>query len=408
MIIVRARWVVTMDGPPIEDGAVVIRGNKIEDTGRWQDLRAAEANEVIDLGEHALLPGLINAHCHLDYTAFRGTIQPQKSFTAWIRAINARKAECNEADYLASIAAGFSEAAAFGTTTIANLEAFPRLLRQINHPPVRTWWFAEMIDVRVPQSAASIARQMKALFRKRDDWLGGIGLAPHAPFTASAALYAEATEVAGRLDLPLTTHLAESREEMEMFHRGRGEIFDFMANIGRPMKDCGGVTPLSLMLDRSVLSERWIVAHLNELTESDLARLETAPRFHVVHCPRSHAYFGHSPFQLAKLRVLGLNICLGTDSLASNGDLSMFAEMRQLRSTHPHLSPLQLLEMVTVNAAAALGQADSLGGIRKGFSADLIVIPLEAKEKDDVLANVVAFESRVPWKMVAGRVLNHE
>ena len=165
-MIVRARWVVTMDGPPIEDGAVVIRGNKIEDTGRWQDLRAAEAKTVIDLGEHALLPGLINAHCHLDYTAFRGTIPPQQSFTAWIRAINGHKAECNEADYLAAIAAGFDEAVAFGTTTIANLEAFPQLLRQINDPPVRTWWLAEMIDVREPQSAAAIARGNGGFLRR--------------------------------------------------------------------------------------------------------------------------------------------------------------------------------------------------------------------------------------------------
>ncbi len=189
-----------------------------------------------------------------------------------------------------------------------------------------------------------------------------------------------------------------------MFRQGRGELFDFMENIGRPMADCGRVTPLALMLERGVLDERWLVAHLNELTEDDFRLLETAPKFHVVHCPRSHAYFGHSSFARAKLQKLGFNICLGTDSLASNDSLSLFAEMRQLLSTEPTLSPQELLEMVTVNAAAALRQQHSLGRIRSGFIADLIAIPAEGK-KGEVLSNVVAFGDQVPWTMVEGQVL---
>ncbi len=192
-MIIRARWVVTMDGPPIENGAVAITGNRIADVGRWDDLRSDADGEVIDLGEQVLLPGLINAHCHLDYTAFRGMIPRQKSFTAWIRAINARKAELTAEDYRAAIANGFAEAASFGTTTIANLEAFPELLAAMPRPPLRTWWFAEMIDVREPQSASTTCEEMRAIFERQNDWLGGVGLAPHAPFTASATLYAEAS-----------------------------------------------------------------------------------------------------------------------------------------------------------------------------------------------------------------------
>ncbi len=164
-MIIRARWVVTMDGPPIENGAVVITGNRIADVGRWDDLRSSAGGDVIDLGEQVLLPGLINAHCHLDYTALRGVIPRQKSFTAWIRAINARKAEFTAEDYRASIAAGFAEAASFGTTTIANLEAFPELLAAMPRPPLRTWWFAEMIDVREPQSASHDVRRDADDFR---------------------------------------------------------------------------------------------------------------------------------------------------------------------------------------------------------------------------------------------------
>src|SRR5438552_3430261 len=226
-MIIRARTVVTMDGAPIENGAVAVSGNQIADVGKFDEIRARDAGEIVDLGEQALLPGFINAHCHLDYTCLRGKIPPQKSFADWIRAINAEKAKLSPNDYIASINDGFAEAKRFGTTTIANFTAFSELIPDIR-APIRTWWFAELIDGRA---------------------------------------------------LP-----------------------------------------------------RWIVSHLNELTESDFDLLERSERrFHVVHSPRSHDYFNHSRFPFEKLRTLGFNICLGTDSLASNDSLSLFDEMRAFR-----------------------------------------------------------------------------
>ncbi|PYK29868.1 MAG: hypothetical protein DME57_08780 [Verrucomicrobia bacterium] len=146
-MIVRAKVVVTMDGPPIENGAVVIVGERITDVGKFSELRKAHStDEVVDLGERGLLPGLINAHCHLDYTRLRGKIPRQKSFTDWIRAINAEKATLSPQDYVASINEGFVEAKRFGTTTIANLTAFPELVARIQ-APIRTWWFAELIEI---------------------------------------------------------------------------------------------------------------------------------------------------------------------------------------------------------------------------------------------------------------------
>src|SRR5207249_6242922 len=124
----RARTVVTMDSAPIENGAVAVSENRIADVGKFDEIKTRNAGEVLDLGEQALLPGLINAHCHLDYTCLRGKISPQKSFADWIRAINAEKTKLSEADYIASITGGIAEAKQFGTTAIANLEAFPELI----------------------------------------------------------------------------------------------------------------------------------------------------------------------------------------------------------------------------------------------------------------------------------------
>src|SRR5438034_1129006 len=183
-MIIRARTVVTADRPPSENGAIAVCGNQIVEAGNFHEIKARYAGQVIDLGEQALLPGLINAHCHLDYTCLRGKIPPQRSFTDWIRAINAEKAKLSPHDYVVSIDDGLAEAKRFGTTTIANLTAFPELIPQIR-AQIRTWWFAELIDIRAPERAKELVdRAIESLGRARPPgapW----GLAPHALFTAS-------------------------------------------------------------------------------------------------------------------------------------------------------------------------------------------------------------------------------
>jgi len=407
-MIVRARTVVTMDGPPIENGAVVISGDRVLDVGKFPEVSGRHAGEeIVDLGEQALLPGLINAHCHLDYTCLRGKIPPQKSFANWIRAINAEKAKLSEQDYLASIADGFAEAKRFGTTTIANLTAFPELIPQVN-PPIRTWWFAELIDVRNPNRTSDLVELAIDAMKRARDLGGGIGLAPHALFTASANLYRRCEEIAQCENILLTTHLAEAREEMSMFHDASGPLYEFLKSIGRDMSDCGHETPFAWFAKiagapagRTLITE-WIVAHLNELAESDFELLEeSTSKLHVVHSPRSHAYFGHSRFPFERLRSLGFNICLGTDSLASNEDLSLFAEMRAFQRSEPAFSPKEVLEMVTGNAALALGKPQALGRIHANRFADLIAIP--CSETADVFEEILEFDRPVDWMMVAGK-----
>ncbi len=398
-MIIRARTVVPMEGEPIHDGAVAVSGGKITDVGHFLEVRQRQSGEVVDLGEQVLMPGLINGHCHLDYTMLRGTIPAQRSFSHWIQAINAEKAQLTEQDYIDSIHAGFAEARSFGTTTILNLIALPKLVGAIKEPPGRTWWFGELIDVRNPDDAERLADEAAEFLRPARRW----GLAPHAPFTASQRLYARCEEIARRENIPLTTHLAESHEEMEMFRGAGGAAFDFLQDLGRPMEDCGRETPLSLFLRTQTIGQRWIVAHLNELDAGDFDLLEATPKFYIAHCPRSHTFLGHAPFALGRLRALGFNVCLGTDSLASNSSLSLFAEMRELLRKEPGLWPREALEMATIKGAAAIGQRNQLGCIRAGASADLIALPLRPSK--DAFESIVAFEAAVSWMMVDGKIV---
>ena len=239
------------------------------------------------------------------------------------------------------------------------------------------------------------------------------GLAPHAPFTASANLYRCCEKMAQRENILLTTHLAESREETQMFRDASGPLYNFLKAIGRDMSDCGEATPLQAFLRNLHVSLRdpstslgmtapWIIAHLNELNESDFGLLAKIPqKFSIVHCPRSHAYLRHSDFEFERLRELGFNICLGTDSLASNEDLSLFAEMRMFHAQFRE-QPQKVLEMVTVNAARALNMQNALGKLTRNFLADMIALGF--RDSSDPHETILNFVGKVPWIMLHGKI----
>jgi cytosine/adenosine deaminase-related metal-dependent hydrolase len=408
-MIFRARAVVTMDGAPIENGAVAVKDGVIVAVGGFDEVARIYPGTLHDLGERVILPGLINAHCHLDYSMMRRTISPQQSFTEWIKRINALKRSLDDDDYLQAIARGFGELKKWGTTTVLNIEAFPELLPKMPPPPIRTWWFYEMIDIRQRIATEELVAGAFLFFQKRPDWLGGFGLSPHAPYTASAELYQLANECARVTGMPLTTHLAESEEEEKMFRHSKGALHDFMAQLGRNMGDCGNSTAFAHLYSSGLAGgDDWLLVHLNELTEEDfqlIAQRANGTALHVAHCPVSHRYFGHKKFEFKRLRDLGANICLGTDSLASNDTLNLFAEMRALQKTEPWLRAEELLASVTVNPALALRRADDLGKITPGACADLISLPFSGGIAT-VCDEIVNHEKPIDWMMVDGRIIS--
>src|SRR5205814_672585 len=152
---------------------------------------------------------------------------------------NTEKAKITPLQYIASINEGFAEAARFGTTSIANLTAFPELIGQIAEP-IRTWWCAELIDIREPYHATQMDDSAVEKLKPARHW----GLAPHAPFTASPAMYRCCDEIARQHNALLTTHLAESAEEMQMSFDSHGPLLDFLAGINSDLFESGGRTPV--------------------------------------------------------------------------------------------------------------------------------------------------------------------
>lgn len=388
----RARRLLPMSGPPVEDAGLAVRDGEILAAGRWRDLSSEHpAAGREDLGEVILMPGLINAHCHLDYTMMRGSLFGGGGFAEWIRRLNAVRRSLDRTDYLGAIAKGAGELRRWGCTTVLNIESFPELLPGISGMPLRVWWFLEVMDIRSRLEPAEALDAAIRFLEEADGKRGGFGISPHAPYTVSRELYVSATAFARSRGIPLCTHLAESSEEMAMFARGEGALHDFLRSIGRSMEDCGGITPVEAVVGKGLLPEGSLLVHMNEITSGDRELLrQTAGKYPVIHCPRTHAYFGREPFDLEFYMECGIPVLLGTDSLASNQDLDMFAEMRALRDSFPLLDPATILRMATMFPAAAIGRSGRLGELSPGALADFIAIPDRGGEEnlaERILAN---------------------
>jgi cytosine/adenosine deaminase-related metal-dependent hydrolase len=391
---------------PIENGGIAVRGGEIVAVECWTDLLREHPGAIReDLGEVILMPGLINAHCHLDYGMMRGALFGGESFSAWIQRLNGMRRSLDQSDYLDSIAAGLDELRHWGCTTVFNIESFPELLPFLPESPIRVWWFLEVLDIRSRLHSAEALTGAVQFFEKAGEGSGGFGISPHAPYTASRDLYNLAGLYAEKYKVPLCTHLAESEEEMAMFTKGEGALYEFLRSIGRSMDDCAGMTPVQIVLGAGLIPKGSLLVHMNLLSEGDREFLKgSATDYPVIHCPRTHAFFNREPFDLKFFSESRIPVLIGTDSLASNQDLNMFAEMRAMESAFPELDPMDILSMVTNKAAAAIGRSGWLGELSPGALADFIAIPDDDAEGDmESLAERVLANRMPPRVWVSGR-----
>lgn len=409
---VRARHVLPVERPPLANGVVVVQRGRIHQV----TTTPPRGCELYDLGNVALLPGLVNAHVHLDFSHLTIPIgRPDMPFAEWLdMVIRERRGESLQNEPAArrqAIIKGLSECRRQGTTTLANIardEAQPwESTREVD-----CLEFLELIGLsaeRAEMQQGRCARWLESVTHRTgnegDCWRPGIS--SHAPYTARRNLVQAACAASRRYRAPVAMHLAESLEELELLDRQSGPLVEVLKRWDAWDESAfePGLRPRDY-LELLAEADRALVIHGNYLVAADRVCLAAhADRMAVVYCPRTHHYFGHSRYPLAELLASGITVALGTDGRGTNPDLSLLAEMRHVARVHPDVSPSEILRLGTLGGAAALGCADRVGSLKPGKDASFVVVGLPNDDDADPHALLLRGETDVLWTIHRGRVV---
>jgi aminodeoxyfutalosine deaminase len=384
MLAFRARYIFPVDGPPLRDGVVAIDHNKIVAVGDASSLVAKEFGPVArDLGNAAILPGLINAHTHLEFSDLRQPLgTPGMAFADWIRlVVRNRRERPKDED---SISRGIAESSACGVTALGEIAS--TTWHCDTTWPLEITKFCEVISFRSGPDDSRYTTAVNAV-SANERWSENFrpGISPHTPYTVRPDLIRKLVQLSTERRIPMAHHLAETREELLLLRDGVGPLVEMMSDFGQ--WDAAAIPKGSRPMDYLRMladAHRALVIHGNYLDDDEIEFLaEQSDRMSVVYCPRTHAFFQHDTYPLAKMLAAGVNVALGTDSRASNPDLSILAEFQFVADRHSKVSPAELLRTITANAAKALGRKTEIGTIAPGKFADLAVVVIPEFEPDD-------------------------
>jgi aminodeoxyfutalosine deaminase len=364
VIVLHACWVLPVDRPPLRDACVAVRDGRVEWVGP-----AAEAprGDALDLGPGVLVPGLVNAHCHLELSHLRGRVSPEGGFVEWVEHIVAARGEDPPDTVRAGVVAGIDELERTGTAGVGDVSNTLAHLDLLGRSSLRARVFFELIGWD-PAAAAGIVERAQERLATLGPFDGvGVSLAAHAPHSVSPALL-RAMALSGGVS---AIHLAESRQESRFLDTGDPEWSAFLGRRGlaHVSFEPPGLSPVRYLDSLGVLGPGLLAAHAVQTDAADRALLAMRG-VSVVLCPRSNETLGVGPPRVPELRAAGVRMCLGTDSLASAPSLDLWEEARALHRAFPSLEPEWLLRAATRHGADALGLAD-LGGIGKGARASL-------------------------------------
>ena len=352
-----------------------------------------------------IMPGLVNAHCHLELghlelghleLGHQELAQPGAvDFPAWLRQVASRRAGPKRAREIARH--NLERAIASGTTTFADIDSEGGARAVLETSRVKARSYAEVLGFDVKrEEALSRVNERLVLPKARIT----TGLSPHAPYSVSAALFRAAERTGQRL----AVHTAESEEEQLFCMEGTGPFRALLEDFGRWDRDfeAPGCSALAYLDRMGLLSERCLVVHARVLVDGDLELLARSGT-PVVVCPGSDRYFGRSTADVSAMLDQGINVCLGTDSLASNEDLDMFREMALLRESWPSLEPELVLRMAGTMAARAIGMPGS-GRLRPGDEFDAVLLDeLPARDQASAAEYLSSGIPSVREIIIAGR-----
>lgn len=392
----RARWILPVDSDPIANGVIEIT------EGRISALHALHDPRAFDLGNVAIIPGLVNAHAHLEFSDLNAPLGPACPFTSWIRSVvGSRRGRTASAEAL--VRRGRQESARAGTTALAEILTDESTLPALREPGPTVFALREIIGLLPEQVVPQVEVARRFLHEQERQSNSSLkrGLSPHAPYSVHPELFRELIDLAASQRVLTAVHLAETREELELLSAGTGPFVDMLKHFGVWSEAAipRGSSPIDYLRPMGKL-DRGLVVHGNYLSAADLDYLAAKPHLAVVYCPRTHAYFGHSPHPWLELFGRGGSVAIGTDSRASNPDLSLWRELCFLRERYPSVDSQLLLKLGTIHGARALGLPENDWSLTVGGAANLTVIDLAASVSGDAY-NELMIESNSPRRAMS-------
>ena len=396
----RAKWVFPVDAPPIENGVIEWQGSRIT------SVRASSGTkrDALNFGGCAVIPGLVNAHAHLEFSELEQPLAPPAPFAEWIRAVVVNRRQRGGTQPPA-VRRGLAENAAAGSTTVGEIATPGWSPDCFGADTARCVIFRELIALN-----DCIAAEQLELARSHLSNAPGAaadrlhGISPHAPYSVRPDLFESLVTLAAQHGAPLAFHLAETREELQLLRDGSGPLVDLFRASGFWREEVipRGARPMDYLEPLAALGHA-LVIHGNYLDDTELDFVCAHPNLTLVYCPRTHAYFRHAPHPWRKLLDRGGRVALGTDSRASNPDLSLWRELQFLRQQFPDVDSSRLLELATRDGAAALGLEHHTGTITVGKAADLAVVELGDTRCAHPCATLLQPESRIIAALRDGR-----
>jgi cytosine/adenosine deaminase-related metal-dependent hydrolase len=397
LIVHRAAWVLPIAAPPIRHGWVAVEAGRIVALGGPSDREprgSVDATEPV--ASRAILPGLVNAHVHLELSWMRGAVPPASSMPAWAANLIAeRRTAVREPD--APIREAIDDARRFGTALVGDVTNGLASYEALSNSPLRAAVFYEQLGFRTANPAAHAMRAQAELDSLRPQERLQLHVAPHAPYSVSPGLL----QAIGALERSriVSVHLGESPEELQFLRDGTGAWRALLEDLGAWDESwkCPGCGPVEYLARAGLLNERLLAVHGVHLTDEELARLAAAGAT-LVTCPRSNIWTGAGTPPIARFYESGVRVAIGTDSLASVDDLNLFTELAALRAIAPRLPASRIVESATRIGAEALGFASELGTIAAGKRAELIAVrvPEGVEDVEEYLVGGVAADA-ITW-----------
>ena len=377
MIRYRAAWVLPITEPPIRDGWVAVEGGRVVAVGR----RSPGVVEEYDLGSVAVLPGLVNAHTHLELSYLRDEIPPTPDFVTWVRSVVAARRQQPDptaAEILLGVEQGIEEAVDTGTAVLGDISNTLVTFGPLVQSRLAAVVFYELIRFNAPDPGAYVDQACRRIETLAHTERVRASLAAHAPYSVAPLVLRSIRRAVERDPFaPCSIHLSESAEEVEFIKTARGPWREFLEEIGAwdSAWIAPGVSPVQYLDDCGFLDARVLAVHGVQMSAADLERL-AARGATLVTCPRSNGHTGAGAPPLAEFYASGVRVAVGTDSLASAPDLNVFAELATMRALAPSVPAAALLESATELGARALGFDADYGTIEPGKRARLLVVDI--------------------------------